>query len=88
MNPEWMANIKAPDPETIVDRLNGIYPSAIGPYKASPLEKEAANEIVRLRAGILAMIEWSDSGKMDSPHWHADRIRKLLPIKNAPEGGA
>jgi len=49
MKPEWMAKITAPNPETLVDRLNGIYPSAIGTYKASPLEKEAANEIVRLR---------------------------------------
>lgn len=36
-------------PDDLVDRLNGIYPSAKGPYKASPLEKEAAREIVRLR---------------------------------------
>lgn len=49
MKPEWMDKIKEANPETLVDRLNGIYPSAIGPYKASPLEKEAAEEIVRLR---------------------------------------
>lgn len=38
-----------PDPATLVDRLNGIYPSAVGPYVPPPINKEAAAEIVRLR---------------------------------------
>lgn len=41
----WEEVILADDPVTIVDRLNGIYPSAVGQYAVSPLQKEAAREI-------------------------------------------
>lgn len=51
MNPKLLED----RPEDLVDRLNGIYPSAIGQYKASPLEKEAAREIVRLREQFAAI---------------------------------
>ena len=37
------------DPATIVDRLNGVFPTADPPYKMSPLHYEAAREIERLR---------------------------------------
>jgi hypothetical protein len=46
---EQLEALKKTDPETIVDRLMGIYPSAVGNYKPSPLEAEAAGEILRLR---------------------------------------
>lgn len=39
------------DPETIVDRLRGIYPHGVT-YPVNPLQKAAANEIERLRAII------------------------------------
>jgi DNA helicase HerA-like ATPase len=50
MNPKLLED----RPEDLVDRLNGLYPGGsrygvVGQYKASPLEKEAAREIVRLR---------------------------------------
>ena len=38
------------EPETIVDRLNGIFPTADPPYKMTPLHYEAAREIERLRS--------------------------------------
>lgn len=49
-------------PEDLVDRLNGIYPGGsrygvVGQYKASPLEKEAAREIVKLREAIKRLEE-------------------------------
>ena len=37
------------NPATIVDRLNGIFPTADPPYKMTPLHYEAAREIERLR---------------------------------------
>ena len=40
------------NPATIVDRLNGIFPTADPPYKMSPLHYEAAREIERLRERI------------------------------------
>lgn len=53
MNKEDMDRLMAPDPETIVDRLRGIYTKnkipIAGQYKTSPLHHEAANEIERLR---------------------------------------
>jgi hypothetical protein len=52
ITPEQLDELKKPDPETIVDRLMGIYPSAVGRYKPSPLDVEAAGEILRLRAEI------------------------------------
>jgi hypothetical protein len=49
-------------PEDLVERLQGIYPGGsrygvIGQYKASPIEKEAAREIVKLRATIKRLEE-------------------------------
>ena len=50
------------EPETIVDRLRGIYvnkvgeyPSAEPPYKTSPIMHEAAREIERLREEVASM---------------------------------
>ena len=54
---EQLESLKKPDPETIVDRLMGIYPSAVGTYKPSPLEVEAAGEILRLRRQIEDLAE-------------------------------
>ena len=45
------------NPETIVDRLNGIFPTADPPYKMSPLHYEAAREIERLREEIVRLNE-------------------------------
>ncbi len=38
-----------PNSATLVDRLRGIYPSAVDAYKPSPINVEAADEIERLR---------------------------------------
>ena len=40
------------EPETVVDRLRGTYPTATPPYATSPLQQEAAREIERLREKI------------------------------------
>jgi hypothetical protein len=46
------------DPSTIVDRLNGIYPAWVpGVYKPTPLNTEAAREIVRLRGELAKLRE-------------------------------
>lgn len=45
------AAMRKDNPETLVDRLNGIYPvpGVPGQYKPSPINLEAAREIERLR---------------------------------------
>lgn len=44
------AEFKKDNPETIVDRLRGIYPVPVpGQYKTAPVQHEAAREIERLR---------------------------------------
>jgi hypothetical protein len=43
------------DPETIVDRLRGIYPNIETPYPTNPLQRAAADEIERLRTVIREM---------------------------------
>jgi hypothetical protein len=41
------------DPETIVDRLRGIYPVPVpGQYKTAPIQHEAAREVERLREEV------------------------------------
>ena len=47
------------NPATIVDRLNGIFPTADPPYKMSPLHYEAAREIERLRGQVEVLTEAS-----------------------------
>jgi hypothetical protein len=46
------------NPETLVDRLRGIYPNATPPYATSPLQQEAAREIERLRKDV-ARYHWA-----------------------------
>lgn len=58
-------------PETLVDRLRGIYPSAVSPYKPSPINIEAADEIDRLRAELARFI----SGSRHEFHL-GDRVEK------------
>ena len=53
-----------PSPETLVDRLRGIYPSAVSPHKPSPINAEAADEIERLRAQ-LEQFEFKDGDRVE-----------------------
>ena len=47
------AEFKKDNPETLVDRLRGIYPvPVLGQYKTEPILHEAAREIERLRGMI------------------------------------
>ena len=67
------------DPATIVDRLNGIFPTADPPYKMTPLHYEAAREIERLR-GLIAEIE--RMVKLNAPDDYADIAGQLSEILN------
>lgn len=67
------------EPETIVDRLNGIFPTANPPYKMTPLHYEAAREIERLR-GLIAEIE--RMVKLNAPDDYADIAGQLSEILN------
>ena len=67
------------EPETIVDRLNGIFPTADPPYKMTPLHYEAAREIERLR-GLIAEIE--RMVKLNAPDDYADIAGQLSEILN------
>jgi hypothetical protein len=47
------AEFRKDNPETIVDRLRGIYPVPVpGQYKTAPVQHEAAREIERLREEV------------------------------------
>lgn len=88
--------IHTPDPETLVDRLNGIYPSAVGPYAPSPINKEAAAEIVRLRE-VAERLEnlLSNVCEIKFPGWESHRkysiaindLRSILDNKKPAEAG-
>lgn len=49
---EQLEAMKADDPETLVDRLNGWYSQTPEPYAVPKIQEEAAREIERLRAEI------------------------------------
>jgi hypothetical protein len=49
---EQLAAMKADDPATIVDRLNGIFGNAVEPYPVPNVQKEAVREILRLREAV------------------------------------
>lgn len=51
------AALRKDNPETIVDRLNGVYPQIDPPYKMSPIHYEAAREIERLREKVRTLEE-------------------------------